>query len=223
MGYQEVIKQLTLQKILPLFYHEDEKTSIHIVQALYEAGIRSIEYTNRGEYALTNFKSLKKRVASEWPGLQLGIGTIKNITQAKEFIDAGADYIICPTTNVEVATEVHAAGLMWIPGCMTPTEISNAEEAGAKLVKIFPGNILGPGYINSIKELFPGLLFMPTGGVENEKENLAAWFRAGVIAVGMGSKLLTKALVDKNDYEGIKQHVKGAMKLAAETSGAFIK
>lgn len=223
MGYQEVIKQLSIQKILPLFYHEDEKTSINIVQALYEAGIRSIEYTNRGEYALTNFKALKRRATSEWSGLQLGIGTIKNKAQAKEFIDAGADYIICPTTNTEVAAEVHAAGLMWIPGCMTPTEISNAEEAGARLVKIFPGNILGPGYINSIKELFPGLLFMPTGGVENEKENLATWFSAGVIAVGMGSKLLTKGLIDKKDYEGIKQQVKVAMQLAEEISGELEK
>jgi 2-dehydro-3-deoxyphosphogluconate aldolase/(4S)-4-hydroxy-2-oxoglutarate aldolase len=86
---------------------------------------------------------------------------------------------------------------------MTPSEIIEAETLGAKMIKLFPGNILGPGFMSAIKELFPGLYFMPTGGVEMEKENIAGWFKAGVSAVGMGSKLITKQLLEAKDYAGI--------------------
>jgi 2-dehydro-3-deoxyphosphogluconate aldolase/(4S)-4-hydroxy-2-oxoglutarate aldolase len=99
-------------------------------------------------------------------------------------------------------------GLLWVPGCMTPSEIIKAEQLGAKMVKLFPGNILGPGFLTAIKELFPDLLFMPTGGVEVEKSNIAGWFKAGVCAVGMGSKLITKAALEAKDYEGITKATK---------------
>src|SRR5205085_7132898 len=129
-------------------------------------------------HALDNFYSLRKQADKKWPGLQLGIGTIKTKKQAKKFIEAGADFIICPTINEEVGEVVQDAKLLWIPGCMTATEIAVAESAGATLVKIFPGNILGPSYVSAIKDLFPDLLFMPTGGVEAEENNLKGWFKS---------------------------------------------
>ena len=216
----EVLEQLLGQKLLPLFYHESESTSIKIMHALYDAGIKTVEYTNRGENALSNFSVMKKMIDANWPGLHLGIGTIKNKEQAKQFIDAGADYVICPSMNEEVASITHDAGLLWIPGCMTATEIAAAENAGATLVKIFPGSLLGPGYIHAIKDLFPGLKFMPTGGVEAEKENLQTWFASGVVAVGMGSKLVSKELIAENNYAGITKLTREALSLVNEIAAS---
>ena len=202
---QTVLDALLQQRLLPLFYHDDAQTCVSILQSLYDAVIRILEYTNRGPNALANFEVLKKAASASMPGLLLGIGTIKNSIQAHQYMDAGADFIVCPTTEPTVGSATINAGLLWIPGCMTPTEIAVAEASGARLVKIFPGNVLGPSFVTAIKELFPGMLFMPTGGVETTIENLTAWFNAGVVAVGMGSKLVSGALVQKQDYKGIQE------------------
>ena len=204
MRNQQAIEALLEQKLLPLFYNDSAETSIAILRALYDAGIRTVEYTNRGENALTNFIEMKKAAGADMPGMLLGIGTIKTKEQASDYIRAGADFIICPTINPEVARVTHEAGLLWIPGCLTPTEIAAAEMAGATIVKIFPGNILGPNYISSIQELFPKIKFMPTGGVEAEEKNLRSWFSAGVVAVGMGSKLISKETVSSGNFIQIK-------------------
>ncbi|HVE62144.1 MAG TPA: bifunctional 4-hydroxy-2-oxoglutarate aldolase/2-dehydro-3-deoxy-phosphogluconate aldolase [Chitinophagaceae bacterium] len=202
---QQAEKALLEQKLLPLYYHESAEVSIEILKALYQAGVLILEYTNRGGAALKNFTALRKAVDKEMPGLQLGIGTIKNRKQAKKYIDAGADFIVCPSINEQVAKIVQDAKLLWIPGCMTPTEIAAAENAGATIVKIFPGNILGPGYVSAIKDLFPGLKFIPTGGVEMKESNLRDWFKAGVVAVGMGSKLITKEMIEEKNYNALKE------------------
>ena len=188
---------------MPLYYHEDAGVCIEILKALYAGGIRILEFTNRGESALANFKELKSTVKKSMPDVLLGIGTIKNAKQAQQYIKAGADFIVCPSIDEKVAKVTEKAGLLWIPGCMTPTEISAAENAGAKIVKIFPGNILGPSYITSIKELFPDIKFMPTGGVEVEQNNLRDWFNAGIVAVGMGSKLISKTVLESKNYTEI--------------------
>lgn len=191
------------QGILPLYYYKDTTVSIEVLKALYSAGIRAVEYTNRGESALQNFKALRKTCDTELKGMYLGIGTIKNAAMARTFIDAGTDYIICPGLVEEVAAEANKQNMLWIPGCMTPSEIIKAEALGARMIKIFPGNILGPGFVSAIKEIFPGLLFMPTGGVEPDKDNIAAWFNAGVCAVGMGSKLISRTLLEAKNYAQI--------------------
>ncbi len=219
MDKKEKALQLLLeQKLLPLYYHESAEVSIEVLQALYDAGIRIVEYTNRGEAALKNFKSLRKTVDKKMPGLLLGIGTIKSKKQAKKYIEAGADFIICPSMNEEVAEICEDKKLLWIPGCWTPTEIAAAENTGATIVKIFPGNILGPSYISSIKDLFPNLKFMPTGGVESKANNLKGWFKAGVVAVGMGSKLISRETMERKDFEGLKVATVKALQLAREAA-----
>ena len=215
---EEALNVLLEQKLLPLYYHDDAETSVRILEALYAGGIRILEYTNRGENALDNFKALRKAVDKNMPGLLLGIGTIKTRKVSKKYMDGGADFIVCPTINEEVAEAVADEKMLWIPGCMTPTEIATAENAGAELIKIFPGNILGPSYISAIKELFPGIRFMPTGGVEAEEGNLRSWFHSGVVAVGMGSKLITKERVEKKDYEGIRAAAQQALELVQRTA-----
>jgi 2-dehydro-3-deoxyphosphogluconate aldolase / (4S)-4-hydroxy-2-oxoglutarate aldolase len=199
----EILKLIPEQGVLPLYFYKDTEVSIEVLKALYNAGIRAVEYTNRGEAALKNFAAMRAVCDSELKGMYLGVGTIKNAQSAQAFIDAGADYLISPGLVEDAVAVADKNNLLWVPGCMTPSEIIKAEQLGAKMVKLFPGNILGPGFLSAIKELFPNLLFMPTGGVEVEKSNIAGWFKAGVCAVGMGSKLITKAALEGKDYAGI--------------------
>lgn len=215
---QEAYNALAAQKLLPLFYHHDAAVCSSVLQALYNGGVRLLEFTARGPNALANFKLLKREAVSHMPDLMLGIGTIKNATDAVAFMDAGADFVVCPTINPEVAAVVHHRDMLWVPGCMTATEIALAEESGATLVKLFPGNLLGPSFVSAIRDLFPGLKFMPTGGTEPEAGNLKAWFNSGVLAVGMGSKLITAPMLERNDYRGIEDAARKVIELIESLS-----
>jgi 2-dehydro-3-deoxyphosphogluconate aldolase/(4S)-4-hydroxy-2-oxoglutarate aldolase len=209
----DLLKLIPEQGILPLYFYKDTEVSLQVLKALYAAGIRTVEYTNRGEAALQNFKKMRSLCDEQLPGMYLGIGTIKNAESAKTFIDAGADFIISPGLVEEVAKIADENKMLWIPGCMTPTEIIRAENLGAKIIKLFPGNLLGPDFMSSIKSLFPDLLFMPTGGVDVNKENISGWLKAGVCAVGMGSKLINNELLEQKDYKKIQALTKEALDL----------
>jgi 2-dehydro-3-deoxyphosphogluconate aldolase / (4S)-4-hydroxy-2-oxoglutarate aldolase len=213
MDNQKIISAIIEQGMLPLYYHPDAATSLELAQTLYKAGVRVIEYTNRGDNAIDNFKLLVSERDKNMPGLLLGIGTIKTVQDANSFLHAGADFIICPVMIPAVAAVVHKAGKIWIPGCMTVTEIALAEEAGATLIKLFPGNVLGNAFVAAVKELFRGLLFMPTGGVDTTKENIEGWFKAGVSAVGMGSKLVSKEVMANKQYDWLIDETKKVLQL----------
>jgi 2-dehydro-3-deoxyphosphogluconate aldolase/(4S)-4-hydroxy-2-oxoglutarate aldolase len=208
-----VLNLITEQSILPLYFYPDKNVSIEVLKALYNAGVRVVEYTNRGSNALDIFLELKKFTNKHLPGLQLGAGTIKNKIDATEFVNEGADFIVSPGIIEEVGSIAHNNDLLWIPGCMTATEIIRAEDAGAKLVKLFPGSLLGPTYITAVKEIFPDLMFMPTGGVDVSEENINAWFKAGVSAVGLGSKVISKEVLQNKDYGFIEQAAGKALML----------
>lgn len=208
-----ILQTIVSQGVLPLYFNRDEEVSTSVLKALYNAGIRTVEYTNRGEAALHNFKALRRLCDNELKDMQLGIGTIKTGDEAKAFIDAGADYLISPGVVKAAAKAAHKAGLLYVPGCMTPTEMIRAESLGATLVKVFPGNILGPGHISAVKELFSGLQFMVTGGVEPDEANLRGWFGSGVVAVGMGSKLITKQSLEAGDYDTITNLTQASLQL----------
>lgn len=209
----ELLQLIPQQGILPLYFYKDTEVSIQVLKALYNAGIKTVEYTNRGEAALKNFKEMRKVCDTELKGMYLGVGTIKDSASAEAFINAGADYMISPGLVEDVIKVADKNNMLWIPGCMTPTEIIRAEQLGARMVKLFPGNILGPAFLSAIKELFPNLLFMPTGGVDLDKENIAGWFKAGVCAVGMGSKLISKQLLEQKDYAKIEAFTKEAISI----------
>jgi len=198
----ELVKSLG---VLPLFYHQDPNVCVEVVKALYQAGVRCVEFTNRGFAAFENFKIILENRKQYYPDLLLAIGTIHTQKEAQTYIDAGADFLISPFFDQAVADTAYLHKKLWIPGCMTPSEIHTAETAGCELVKLFPGNVLGPGFVSAIKPLFPNLHFLVTGGVDTSKENLEAWFKAGVIGVGMGSKLITKQLMDSNNYDFIEK------------------
>lgn len=205
---EHLLKLIPEQGILPLYFYKDTEVTLEVLRALFRAGIRTVEYTNRGEAALNNFKAMRAVCDGELKGMYLGVGTIKNGEQAQAFIDAGADYIISPGLVPSAAAVADKNDMLWVPGCMTPSEIIAAENLGAKFIKLFPGNMLGPEFMSTIKELFPGLIFMPTGGVDTTKENIGAWFKAGVVAVGMGSKLISKPLLEAKDYATIESLTK---------------
>ncbi len=218
---KKIVSLITGQGILPLYFHPDAVVSVQILKALYSAGIRVVEYTNRGESAINNFLQLRKFADKELTGLQLGVGTIKNKIEATEFINEGADFIICPGVIETVAVLAEKNDLLWVPGCFTSTEIILADELGAQLIKLFPGSLLGPSYLAAIKEVFPDLLFMPTGGVDTTEENLNSWFRSGASAVGLGSKLFTKILLDTQDYAGIETATRQIIKIVQDFKKDF--
>lgn len=209
----ELLKLIPEQGILPLYFHKDSDVSIGVLKALYQAGIKTVEYTNRGEAALKNFEKMRRVRDTELKGMYLGVGTIKDGVVAQAFIDIGADYIISPGLVESVAHVADKYNMLWIPGCMTPTEIIRAETLGAKMVKLFPGNILGPSYMEAIKVLFPNLLFIPTGGVDLNAQNLTSWFKAGVCAVGLGSKLITEAVLENKQYDELAILTKKTLQL----------
>jgi 2-dehydro-3-deoxyphosphogluconate aldolase/(4S)-4-hydroxy-2-oxoglutarate aldolase len=220
MNKKEIIFNLVPQQgILPLYFNKDTEVSIEILKALYRAGVKTVEYTNRGEAALKNFKAMKQVCEAEMKDMYLGVGTIKNDEMAQQFIDAGADYIICPGLVESVAAVADKNNMLWVPGCMTPSEIIRAETLGAKLIKLFPGNLLGPDFMSGIKELFQDLKFMPTGGVDTTKENLSGWFKSGVCAVGMGSKLVSKQLMETKDYAAIEKDTVAVMETIKSIRG----
>lgn len=200
---QNAINAIKEQGMLPLFYHPDAQISLDALRTIYKAGVRVFEYTNRGEAALDNFKYIKKALQTEMTDLLFGVGTIKTTAELASFLEAGADFVVCPVVDVEVGKIVHQANKLWIPGCMTPTEINLAYQNKAGIVKLFPANILGPSYLQAVKELFPGQNFVPTGGVDIEEKNISSWFKSGVCAVGMGSKMISKENLDNQYFDKI--------------------
>jgi len=201
---QQITDAIIAQGMLPLYFNADETVSLDVLKAIYKAGVKAVEYTNRGEAALKNFTTMVALRNAEMPGLLLGVGTIKNMQQAEDYLKAGADFLVSPGFVKEVADFAVANDVFYAPGCMTPSEIIAAENAGIRFIKLFPGNMLGPEFLSGIKEIFPKLFFMPTGGVDTTKENIESWFNAGVCAVGMGSKLISKKLMEAKDYATIE-------------------
>ena len=215
----EILAMIDRQGLMPLYYHADETVSIDVMKALYVAGVRLIEYTNRGSEALKNFTAMKKGALKDHPDLFLGAGTIKDEASALQFLEAGADFLISPALAEDVFDVTYSNKTLWIPGCMTPTEILKAEQFGINLVKLFPGNILGPSYVQAIKDLFPAMKFMPTGGVETSVDNLKAWFNAGVVAVGMGSKLISNDILKQKAYSTITTNARSVLDTIRELKG----
>ncbi|MCY0970424.1 bifunctional 4-hydroxy-2-oxoglutarate aldolase/2-dehydro-3-deoxy-phosphogluconate aldolase [Chryseobacterium wangxinyae] len=185
-----ILQKIKYQKIVPLFYNESFEVSKNIVKALYDGGIRVIEYTNRGVQALGNFTKLKEITATEFPGLLLGIGTVKNIKEMDDYANAKADFIITPVISEELVKHSVKKNIKLIPGCFTPSDVNMAYQNELRLVKIFPAGALGKDYIKSIQPVFPGMNFMPTGGINADVDGIIEWLNGGAIAVGLGSSLI---------------------------------
>ena len=198
---------LQKQKVLPLFYHADAEVCKGVVDALYHSGIRLIEFTNRGSEALSRFTELSSLCKQLYPEMRLAVGTIASGKDSEDFIKAGADVLISPFWDDEVAVVAKNAGVLWIPGCMTPTEIHHAVQEGIQLIKLFPGNLLGTGFVEAIRPLFPNVHFVVTGGVDATADSVKQWLNAGIVAAGLGSKLITGEVMQQKQFSVLQEKV----------------
>ena len=197
------------QGVLPMFSHSDEKISLQLLKAVYDGGMRIIEFTNRSPEALNIFVTLKKYATEYMPGLTMGAGTIMNVEQAQTFVDAGAEFIVAPVITEAVGEFCKQHNLLWCPGAATLTEIVHAHELGADIVKIFPAEQLGgPAFVKAIMAPCPWLRLLVTGSVTTDAENLKKWFAAGVKCAGIGSKLFSNEIIKAENFELITQEVK---------------
>jgi 2-dehydro-3-deoxyphosphogluconate aldolase/(4S)-4-hydroxy-2-oxoglutarate aldolase len=203
----DTLATLLRYPVVPVFYHADAAYAQRMLQACYDGGIRVFEFTNRGGNALEVFGQLQAYAQENCPDMVLGIGTLFTAEQAEQFIAAGAAFVVQPCATAEVAEVCRAHGIPWLPGALTPTEIYQASQMGAAVVKIFPGNIVGPEYVKALRGPIPHIKLMVTGGVEPTQESVSAWFGAGVNAVGMGSQLFKNA----NDTDALSASIRELM------------
>lgn len=209
---EQMLKAMGNTGMIPVFNHVDIEVAKAVLDASYKGGIRVFEFTNRASNSLEVFKELYE-YGSKYEDMVIGIGTIFTAKAAKGFIDAGADFIVSPALIPEVADYCNDKKVFWIPGCGTITEVLNAKNLGASLVKAFPGNVLGPAFVSSAKAVFPDLHIMPTGGVEPTEGNLSEWFGAGVFCVGMGSQLFKKKWIVNQEYENLQSKISESLEL----------
>lgn len=190
--------------LLPLFYNAEVETAVEIVGACRRGGASLIEFTNRGEMAYPVFAQLVPRFAALDPTIALGVGSVQDAPTAALFIAAGARFIVGPSLNPEIARLCNRRKIAYIPGAGTEYEIGLAEELGAEVVKIFPGTAAGgPGFVRSVMGPCPWHRLMPTGGVDATKASISEWIKAGAAAVGIGSNLVSKEIVNKRDFDGL--------------------
>jgi len=211
----DVILEMRDAGIVPIFYHKDPEVCRNVIKACYDGGIKIFEFTNRGNYAHELFSDLNKWAEEELPDLVTGVGSVVDAGTASLYIQLGANFVVSPILNAEMARVCNRRKIMWVPGCGSMSEINYAEELGADIIKIFPGlSVGGPDFIKAIKGPCPWTSIMPTGGVEPTLENLREWFEAGATCVGIGSNLITREIVQKKDWKGLTKNVAGAVKLA---------
>jgi 2-dehydro-3-deoxyphosphogluconate aldolase/(4S)-4-hydroxy-2-oxoglutarate aldolase len=202
----QVYNKMLDNPVVPLFYNADFDICKNVIKACYDGGLKVFEFTNRGDLAHEIFTELNKYAMKEMPDLILGVGSVIEAATAALYIQLGANFIVSPVLNPEMAKTCNRRKIAWIPGCSTISEISQAEELGAEIVKVFPADRLGgPKFIQSIKAPMPWLTLMATGGVEPNEENLKLWFSAGISCVGIGSQLFPKDIIKNKDYNKIRE------------------
>jgi 2-dehydro-3-deoxyphosphogluconate aldolase/(4S)-4-hydroxy-2-oxoglutarate aldolase len=204
----DVINTILDIGLVPLFYNSQVETAIEIVSAIARGGGRVVEFTNRGEMAYPVFTELVKHFAQANPLVILGVGSIMDAPTAALYMASGANFIVGPNHNPEISRLCNRRKIAYLPGCATETEIANAEEAGAEICKIFPGESAGgPGFISAVLAPCPWHRLLPTGGVDATEASLGEWIKAGAAAVGMGSKLITAQSVKARDFDSITSKV----------------
>lgn len=187
--------------MVPLFFHPNAHTAIQTAAALRAGGSHVLEFTNRGDFALEVFSALVKQAE---PDFIIGIGSVEDAPTAALFIAHGANFVVGPNFNPEIARLCNRRKIAYMPGCGSVSEIATAEEYGAEIVKLFPGgSVGGPEFVKAVLGPRPWSRIMPTGGVKAEAANLKEWFNAGVCCVGMGSDLVRKAWIDSGDFDAL--------------------
>ena len=190
--------------IVPVFYNADVELTKKVVKACYDGGIRAFEFTNRGDGAHKVFEQLMAFVRAECPEMALGAGTMLDAPTAALYIQMGADFLVSPCLVEEIVPLANRRGVPYSPGCGSVSEMVRGMELGCDLVKVFPaGNVGGPSFVKNVLGPLPWAMVMATGAVEPTEENLTAWAKSGVTAVGMGSKLFPKDVLKAGDWKAV--------------------
>jgi len=215
-----VLSAMMEQGVIPVFYHPDTEVCKKVIQACGNAGAKCIEFTNRGDFASHVFYDVTRHFDKADPSIIMGVGSIVDAPTAGVYIANGAKFVVGPVLNADVAKVCNRRKIPYSPGCGSASEISYAEELGCEIVKVFPGgSVGGPEFIKAVLGPMPWTRIMPTGAVDATEESLRKWFGAGVVAVGLGSNLITKDLLDKQDYAGIEAKVRSTVELIKKIRG----
>lgn len=208
----QVLDAIVSTGMVPVYYNKDVEIAKQVVKACYEGGVRAFEFTNRGDFAHEVFAELIKFATKECPELVLGVGSIVDAGTASLYLQLGANFVVGPLFNPEIAKVCNRRLVPYTPGCGSVSEIGFAQEVGCDLCKIFPaGNVGGPSFVKNIKAPMPWSMIMATGAVEPTEENLSAWFKAGVTCLGMGSKLFPKEMIAAGNWEAISTLCRDAL------------
>ena len=212
----QVISAMKETGIVPVFYNADLEISKAVLKACYEGGVRAFEFTNRGDFAHEVFSELVKYANKELPGMIVGIGSVVDPGTAALYIQSGANFVVGPLFNPEIAPVCNRRLIPYCPGCGSVSEVGMAQEAGCDICKVFPGDVLGPAFVKGLKAPMPWSQIMVTGGVKPTKENLEGWFKAGVTCVGMGSNLFPKEAIAAKDWSAITKLCADALAIIKE-------
>ncbi|MBI5351530.1 MAG: bifunctional 4-hydroxy-2-oxoglutarate aldolase/2-dehydro-3-deoxy-phosphogluconate aldolase [Chloroflexi bacterium] len=192
----EILKKILDEKIIAIVRLENAEYFLEVAQALKAGGISVVEFTLTTSGALDMLKEVSVRFGDE---MLIGAGTVLDPETARAAILAGAEFIVTPTFNPATIEMCRRYGKPIVAGAMTPTEMLNAWQAGADLVKVFPvGNIGGVDYIKSVLAPLPQLRLVPTGGVN--MENAVQYLNVGAVAVAVGGGLVDKNSVKRGDW-----------------------
>lgn len=203
--------------MVPVFYNKDIEISKQVLKACYEGGVRAFEFTNRGDFAFEVFSELIKYAAVECPEMVVGIGSVVEAGTASMYLQMGANFIVGPLFNPDVAKVCNRRLVPYTPGCGSVTEIGYAQEAGCDLCKVFPaGNVGGPSFVKNVKAPMPWSMLIVTGAVEPTEENLSAWVKAGVTCVGMGSNLFPTEVIKTKNWSAITALCKESLAIIAK-------
>lgn len=211
-----VLTAMMGQGVIPVFYHPDVATCVNVIQACADGGAKCIEFTNRGDFASQTFLEVARHFAKADPGVIMGVGSVVDAPTAGIYIANGAKFVVGPILNADVAKVCNRRMIPYSPGCGSASEISFAQELGCEIVKVFPGeSVGGPTFVKNVLGPMPWTRIMPTGGVDPDEKSLREWFGAGIVAAGMGSKLITNDLLKAGDWKGIEARVRKTVDLIA--------
>ncbi len=214
-----VLTQMIETGLVPLFYNQDLEVATRIVEACINGGARCIEFTNRGDQAHIVFEELVRRF-SDKENVILGTGSIIDSGTTSLYIQLGTNFVVSPVLNPEMARICNRRKIAYSPGCGSVNDISQAEELGVEICKIFPGSQMGgAGFVKAVRGPMPWTRIIPTGGVSPTEENIRGWIEAGAACVGMGSKLITKDYVAALNYDGITENVVKVLAWIKEARG----
>ncbi|VOF81788.1 2-keto-3-deoxy-6-phosphogluconate aldolase [Streptococcus pneumoniae] len=191
-----MLRQLKENYFFAVIRGKDEQDAKEIARHAVLGGIRNIEITFSTPNAATVIKELQEEFSDD-SSVVIGAGTVMNLNLAQEAIGAGASFLVSPHFDKKIQELAQETGVLYFPGCATATEIVTASQAGCSIIKLFPGGVLGPGFIKDIHGPVPEVDLMPSGGVS--VDNVADWKKAGACAVGIGSALASRVRAEGYD------------------------